>query len=190
MQRVFFDMDGTLAEYQPIDAVEELYERGYFANLRPQNNVVQAAKNLIASPNFEVYVLSAVLTDSAYAIPEKSLWLDRYLPEVDSSHRIFSPVGESKTKYLPGGIRKEDILVDDYTVNLDLWTKEAHAVKILNGLNHTKGTWTGDKISAFRSADDLTSALMRISRGERIQDINSITVEIAKQIRKRAQMER
>lgn len=183
MTRVFFDMDGTLAEYRPINEIEDLYEKGYFATLRPQEGVVNAAKRLFYDPNFEVYVLSAVLSDSEYSVPEKTEWLNQYFP-IDDSHRIFSPVGEPKSLYIPNGIQKSDILLDDYTVNLNDWGQKACAVKILNGLNHTKGTWTGNKLSAFRDGKSLADAIVRISHGERIQDGNPATVLAIKEQRR------
>ena len=41
--RLFVDMDGTLAEFRKVTALEELYERGYFSGLRPQDQLRAAA---------------------------------------------------------------------------------------------------------------------------------------------------
>ena len=41
--RLFVDMDGTLAEFRKVTALEELYERGYFSGLRPQEQLRAAA---------------------------------------------------------------------------------------------------------------------------------------------------
>lgn len=71
-QRIFIDMDGTLAEFRNVDTLEKLYEPGYFLNLQPNSNVVNAVKLLIEKADVEVYVLSAYLTDSAYALDEKN----------------------------------------------------------------------------------------------------------------------
>ena len=46
--RLFVDMDGTLAVFNRIDKLETLYERGYFADLTPQVNVVEAVRILQA----------------------------------------------------------------------------------------------------------------------------------------------
>ena len=35
-----------------------------------------------ADNDFDVYILSAYLTDSRYALEEKNAWLDKYLPEL------------------------------------------------------------------------------------------------------------
>lgn len=64
--RLFVDMDGTLAVFNQIDKLETLYEQGYFANLTPQVNVVDAVRMVQSRDEIEVFVLSAVLTDSKY----------------------------------------------------------------------------------------------------------------------------
>lgn len=70
-QRLFVDMDGTLAEFKTVDTLETLYEKDYFINLKPNENVLGAIKQLIAENDFDVYILSAYLTDSRYALEEK-----------------------------------------------------------------------------------------------------------------------
>ena len=45
--RLFIDMDGTLAKFQTVDTLEKLYEKGYFYNLPPNENVVEAIRNII-----------------------------------------------------------------------------------------------------------------------------------------------
>ena len=111
--RLFVDMDGTLAAFRKITALEELYERGYFSGLRPQENVVTAIRRLARDPSVQVYVLSAVLFDSHYALDEKNAWLNRYLPELGQEQRIFVPCGESKALYISSYLCPEDILLDD-----------------------------------------------------------------------------
>lgn len=172
--RLFVDMDGTLAIFNPISTLEELYEPGYFEDLKPQYNVVDAVKDIIANhPDIEVFTLSAVLSDSKTALDEKKSWLDEYLPEIDEDHRIFCPCGEDKSQYIPGGIRPTDHLLDDYTNNLTLWEPPAKGIKLLNGINHTKGSWNREKLSFERSAKDLADRIAGIMSGiEHIQDTN------------------
>ena len=157
--RLFVDMDGTLAVFNQIDKLETLYERGYFADLTPQANVVEAVRILQARSEVEVFVLSAVLTDSKYAQIEKNEWLNFYLPEIDESHRIFVPCGEDKTRYVPEKILEDDVLLDDYTVNLNAWEPPAKGLKLLNGINGTKGTWQKSRISVEHSADELADMI-------------------------------
>lgn len=102
-QRLFVDIDGTLAVFKPVDTLETLYEKGYFLNLAPHENVVAAVKEIVTNhPEIEVNILSAYLTDSQYALQEKNEWLDRYLPEIDQTHRIFVPCGSDKKEGIGG----------------------------------------------------------------------------------------
>ncbi len=161
--RIFVDMDGVLAKFQQVDTLEVLYEEGYFLNLPPQRSVVDAVRRLVADSDVEVFILSSVLSDSAYALQEKNAWLDTYLPEIDQQHRIFPPCGDNKRDYIPSGLRSSDCLLDDYTYNLANWEPPAKGIKLLNGINHTKGTWKGDMVSHELSGDDLYRELLSLA---------------------------
>ena len=115
MFRVFFDMDGTLAEWKAAKEPEDLYEKDYFLSLKPYQSVVEAAWKLYESGEAEVFILSAVLDDSRYAISEKDAWLNEYLSFVDVDHRIYVEGSVPKHLRVPGGVRMTDVLVDDYT---------------------------------------------------------------------------
>lgn len=162
-KRLFVDLDGTLAEFKQVDTLETLYEKGYFLNLAPQENVVDAIKNIILEEDdVEVYILSSVLTDSKYALEEKNAWIDKYLPEIDNEHRIFPPCGADKKDYIPGEIGQTDYLLDDYSVNLSMWEPPAKGIKLLNGINHTRGTWQGEMVKHDMTARSLADNIMNI----------------------------
>lgn len=173
--RLYVDMDGTLAEFRPVNRLETLYEQGYFAYLKPHPNVVGAIRQIVREhPEVEVNVLSAYLSDSNYALQEKNLWLDRYLPEIRAEHRIFLPCGTDKKQYIPGGIRSTDVLLDDYTMNLSQWEPPARGLKLLNGINHTKKAWQGDRIRFDRKPAELAENIMAVLEGARhIYDENT-----------------
>ena len=157
--RVFTDIDGTLNVWESVPNVQRLYEEGYFLN-RPANPaVVEAIRILCNSDEYEVFSLSAYFPDSEYAIPDKDRWLDAHLSELDSEHRIYVPYGTPKYSVLPGGIRPTDILLDDYTINLIDWEQHAPAVKLLNGLNHTRKTWRGPKVSSDATPEMIVEAI-------------------------------
>ena len=172
-QRLFVDMDGTLAEFKQIDELEKLYEEDYFRNLEPHKNVVEAIKNIIREyPEIEVNILSAVLMDSQYALQEKNEWLDQYLPEITQDHRVFVPCGSDKKDGIPGGVRSNDFLLDDYTKNLNDWAQSARGIKLLNSINHTRGTWEGDRIRFDRSPERLAASIVAVMQGkERVCDL-------------------
>ena len=164
-QRLFVDMDGTLAEFKTVDTLETLYEKDYFINLKPNENVLGAIKQLIADNDFDVYILSAYLTDSRYALEEKNAWLDKYLPELPQEKRLFVPCGTDKSVAVPGLIRPDDYLLDDYTKNLSEWEPPARGIKLINGTNHTNGTWQGDKIQFTHAPEELSSMISDVMKG-------------------------
>lgn len=172
-KRLFIDMDGTLAEFRQIDELEMLFEEGYFLNLSPNDSVLDAVRIFQKdNPDVEVFVLSAFLTDSQYALKEKNQWLDLFLPEIDSTHRIFVPCGTEKTKAI-SNLDINDYLLDDYTVNLRDWDPPASGIKLLNGINGTRGTWKKTQISFMRSPEELATALKIIVKDHlQIRDIN------------------
>lgn len=167
-QRLFVDMDGTLAVFKPVDEMETLYEKGYFLNLTPQENVVEAIREIATNHSeIEVNILSAYLTDSKYALQEKNEWFDRHLPEIDSDHRIFVPCGTDKKEGIREGIRSNDFLLDDYTKNLNEWQPPARGIKLLNGINHTRGSWPHDRLRYDREPSALADSILSIMREEK-----------------------
>jgi len=171
-QRVFFDLDGVCALWQPV-AEDELYEEGYYRNLPPYENVVKAINDITQeNPEVEVYVLSKYLTGSKYALKEKEEWVKEHLPNIPVENQIFVPYSKNKFEYIPDGLRETDYLIDDYTNNFEGWQPPAKAIKLLNGINNTKGTWQGAKISAFRDSESLKNALLDvIKNGAEIKDL-------------------
>ena len=170
-QRLFVDMDGTVAVFTPVDTLETLYQPGYFRGLEPIRGVVEAVKRIIRqNPEIEVFILSSYLSDSAYALAEKNAWLDEHLPGIDAAHRIFSPCGENKVAYVPGGVRETDFLLDDYTHNLRLWPPPARGIKLLNGINHTRGTWEYDRVRCDKAPDCLARDIVDVMKGGHVMD--------------------
>lgn len=164
-QRLFVDMDGTLTVFTPQASTAPLYEHGYFLNLEPHDNVIETVKYIIKNhPEIDVYILSAYLDDSPYALTEKQAWMDKYLPEVDQEHRIFVPNGSDKKQFV-GGLRPDDYLMDDYTKNLLRW-QPGKGIKLLNAINHTHGTWQGDRIRYDREPKDMANAILSVMQGQ------------------------
>lgn len=181
MKNIYIDMDGTLTVFQTVASEEELYEPGYFARLEPQKNVVAAVRELSGRDNIEVFILSAVLP-SPYAKQEKNEWLDTYLPEINSAHRIFVPCGEDKGKYIGHALGEDDLLLDDYSKNLRSWCPPGRAVKLINDINGNFGTWRGAKISMHLSPAEIAgkvceAAGLELYSGRNYEVIKSQTVE-------------
>lgn len=133
-------MDGVLATFHPEKSLEEISEPGYFENLEPMQNVIDAVSELYGTK--DIYILSSVLNNTCAA--EKDRWLGKYLPYIDKEHMFFVPYGIDKSDYVrevTGLASTADILVDDFTYNLKEW--HGVGVKLLNKINNTNRTWTG-----------------------------------------------
>lgn len=160
--RLFVDMDGTLAVWNPTKKLEDLYEEGYFKNLKPYSDVVEAVRQIYTfCSDIEVFILSAYILDSPYALKEKNEWLDKYLPEIDQEHRCFCHCGTDKSLAVPDGIKTTDVLLDDYTVNLNDWCPPGIGLKLLNGINDTHKSWQGERISRLQTSTEIAMQIVR-----------------------------
>lgn len=159
--RIFFDMDGTLAVYP--STTEPWWEvKDIFKYLAPIATSIKAAKRLIEA-GYEVYILSAYNANFPQTMRDKDYWLDKYLPEVDADHRIYTLVGQSKAEAVPGGIQSDDILIDDYNKNLETWADAGGiGVKLLNGLNNRK-TWSGISVRANGTIKQIVDVLTSLA---------------------------
>lgn len=162
-KRLFVDMDGTLAEFKVVDTLERLYEPHYFERLKPNESVVAAVKDIVNNhPEIDVYILSAVLSDSKYVLYEKKNWIKEYLPEIPEEKCLFPPCGSDKKDFIPDGIRSDDFLLDDYSLNLNLWEPPARGIKLLNGINGNNGTWDKDCVSYLNNGEILSDKICSI----------------------------
>lgn len=159
-QRIFIDMDGTLAVFEKGNSMEQVCSPGYFLHLKPIENMIFATKRLVQDENFEIFILSHVLSDRAET--EKHRWLDMFLPEIERNHRIFVPCEKGKEKSVPAGIRQKDVLLDDYTKNLKEWT--GIGIKVLNGINGTNGTWRGRAVTIASDPCILYQSIAALAR--------------------------
>lgn len=178
MSRVFVDMDGTLAKWQADMPYEAIFEEHYFDTLPPQKNVLDAVKQMVKDPDFDVYILSAVLSPSEAptALWDKNTWLNEYLPEIDKEHRIFCQCGVPKEHYIEGGVFPDDILLDDYSKNLHEWP--GTAVKLINDVNATRGSWQGERVGYKDSPENIVEKIKDVAKEpqEHLPETESITV--------------
>ena len=77
----------------------------------------------------------------------------------DEEHMFLLFVVKTK-QIISRGIKENDILVDDYSVNIHSCTKSGGAsVKVLNGINNTSGKWSNNGISVFDTAPIIANKL-------------------------------
>ena len=159
-RRLFIDMDGVLAVFDPDKSLEEVAMPGYFRNLAPMSNVVAAVKAIITNygSEYEVYSLSSTLHQDA--IQDKCFWLDKQLPELPKENRIFVPYGKVKKDYITE-LHDSDILIDDFSKNLREW--HGVAIKLMNGINGTKGTWCGYSVNGKATPDVIRNTIIGIA---------------------------
>ena len=168
--KVFFDMDGTLARfYDDPNALDRMWEPGYFKGLKPYQNMIDAIKKLNTVPGLELYILSATTTENEYS--EKFEWINKYLPGIFGYHQIgfVSPrtVKAEHVKAKFGDDLAKAILIDDYNKNLNAWKEHGGtAVKFVNEIND-KGTngplWPGERVSFTDTVDDIVDKIMAIA---------------------------
>ena len=61
-------------------------------------------------------------------------------------------------------------LLDDYTKNLASWNPN-QGIKLLNGINHTRGTWQGNAVRYDKPPDILARDIARIVElGDTVRD--------------------
>lgn len=186
-KRLFIDLDGTCAEWKDLkvlihideaekaspEAIEKeiqrqvydiLHQKGYFYNLKPYQNVVDAINLIVQNEaDIEVFVLSAAISEQAIA--DKNKWVSEYMPEIDMAHRIYTPDGEDKSLYIPGGLNKTDTVLDDYNKNLHNSEPPALAIKVLNGVNHG-ASWTGNKIRYDKPSEEIAKNIVSVCNRE------------------------
>lgn len=171
---LFVDMDGTLAEWKTIslpvqipvhkimDYIQDtLYQEHYYWNLKPYANMVQAITDIIKEGKIDVYILSCFLPEhdaypNSHPLKDKNDWLDAQFPGlIPQNHRIFVQDGEPKVENIPFPLRHEDVLLDDFTKNLDAWVNDTtqnvmlKGIKVLNGINDSHQSWKGARVSIF-----------------------------------------
>lgn len=152
---LFIDMDGTIAKfYYKKNCLEKMYEQGYFENL-PSYAIAKQLDNLAKQDTcIELYILSACI-NSPFCEQEKVAWLLKNMPNINPKNFIFTKVGEEKAKKAIASTQefyeRVNILLDDYTLNLEQWAniESCVSIKFLNGMNDTTKSWQGIKIKTF-----------------------------------------
>ncbi len=178
-KKLCVDMDGVLSNLaeQP-QYLERMFERGFFRELSPYQKAVEAVNRLAESDDIEVYILSACIDgEPPYCQIEKNEWIDRHLPNIDQTHRIFLPIGENKAELIKPV--STDVLWDDYNVNLLQWRDAGgRAVKCLNDMNG-KGLkaphFYGESVS--NQSDDIYEKLHALFYPNSIDETLDLTTE-------------
>lgn len=169
--KVFFDMDGTLNVWERGESFENVCAPGYMRDRIPLGSIVQLS-NLLQDAGVSVWIASSVLP-YAHSVSDKDYWIEKHCPWIPKAHRIYIPYGENKSKELAKYVQPGDIIIDDYTKNLeDLQSINGLiCIKCVNGVNDTKHTWKGERISAFADPQLLCCFVLSLLKSESYPNI-------------------
>lgn len=169
---ILFDMDGTLARfYEEAGCLWKYKQPGFFRNLFPYRNMVEAFKLLSERSDLNCSILTSCDTEDA--AKEKQEWADEHLRADRPVECVICLTSESKAEIWASrkssAITSADILVDDYSLRCKEWTKAGGtAIKALNGLNGCG--WNGHRfdgpvVSTDWSPDQICETILRCVRG-------------------------
>lgn len=121
MNKIFLDLDGTLARFNVRNALKRFdNEVGFFANLLAYKGI--EVVNELATTN-QIYIISA--SPNEQADKDKQLWLNKYLPNVRQENITLCRLGQNKAEIIQNKynitIDEQCYLLDDYTKNLNEW---------------------------------------------------------------------
>ena len=121
MNKIFLDMDGTLARFNVRNALERFEnEKGFFANLLAYKGI-ENINEMVKNGN--IYIISA--SPNMYADMDKKIWLKKYIPNLKNENILLCRNGQNKAKFIENKLEikidKTCFLLDDYTKNLIEW---------------------------------------------------------------------
>jgi len=121
MNRIFLDLDGTLAKFNVRNALERFdKEEGFFARLGAYKGI--EIVNELAKTN-QLFIISA--SPNEQADNDKIKWISKFLPNVNAENITLCRLGENKAEIIQNKynliINDKCYLLDDYTKNLNEW---------------------------------------------------------------------
>ncbi len=175
MKRVFFDMDGVLAEYRSGCTENDMKKQGYFKSLKPEANMLGALE-MLCDNSEELGIGVCVLTKIypslfRYSAREKMEWRDCYMPNLfDSEFIMVNGEKEEKSDAIKElfntDINGDCILIDDYNRNLKEWADcGGTAVKYVNGINDKNRSFIGSRIFNSMTSEEIYNYILSLING-------------------------
>lgn len=128
---IFIDMDGVLARFeeQPKALDRFVNEKGFFTRLDLTAFAKKLQKQLANNEIDTNRVAILTASPNKQADNDKLLWIKKHLPQIKNI--VIVREGEQKAKFA-----KNNILIDDYTRNLEFWLKNGgYGIKAINKHN-------------------------------------------------------
>lgn len=160
---LFWDLDGTLAKWNAKATIDDVYAPGYFASVKPEEELIRIARKMVKEAGMTSYILSHYPAETT-ALEDKNFWCNEHLPEFSNFHRLFVPCGTDKARFVRDIIKrelpKEYILIDDFSSNLLSWEEAGGtAIKWMNGINGKNGTFHGRRTGDVKSLERILRIL-------------------------------
>lgn len=149
MNKIFLDLDGTLAKFDVENALERFdKEKGFFANLLAFEGI-EVVNNLAKNNN--LFIISA--SPNEQADKDKLIWIEKYLPNISKENITLCRLGENKANIIEKKynieINENCYLLDDYSQNLFEWLKKGGTgIKRLTPISdNSRKLWKGLELS-------------------------------------------
>ena len=181
MKRLFVDMDGSLANIHERNWQEECSKPGFFLDLRPYTNMVEAVSRLTERDDVRVYILSAAEPRNT-APDEKEQWLGRQFLGHTPIGCFFTKHGESKANHIRDffgvdRLQPDDFLLDDYSVHLLDWEAAGGTgIKVINQINGRGEKFAGTRVSVQESPEEIYGKLCGVMGID--EDITDLTLTV------------
>ena len=145
MNKIFLDLDGTLARFDVENALERFdKEKGFFANLEAFKGI-EIVNELAKKGN--LFIISA--SPNEQADKDKMIWIQKYLPNICLNNITLCRLGENKANIIEKKynikINESCYLLDDYSKNLFEWLKKGGTgIKRLTPIaDNSRNLWKG-----------------------------------------------
>ena len=177
MRNYYFDMDGVYVLYDKNAYIgpDPLYLRKnahYFLNCKPDPKMLELVDRMHTECKYtgdDLYFLTAVdMHGSIFNehLHDKIMYIQKWAPYIDINHILISVTSKRDTvEYIKNHqITKNDILIDDYNVNLNDWKfAGGTSIKYCNGINNPN-SFDGLRLRQTESVYDMMSMLQSIEK--------------------------
>lgn len=168
--RIFFDLDGTIAKWEPPNSPELLYKQGFYACMQTYKKVEKAFREFHRR-QYDLFVLTCYPSDNIMAVAEKTTWLRTRLSFNPGDGRcIFTDHTKGfkgLIEQIPDSISNSDFLIDDDIKHLEMFKKAGgNSIRMINDVNFME-EWNGDGVN--HTSENLFNDIIDIIRYQLIK---------------------
>ena len=148
MNKIFLDLDGTLAKFDVENALERFdKEKDFFTNLLAFEGI--EVVNELAKNN-NLFIISA--SPNEQTDKDKMKWIKKYLPNICLDNITLCRIGENKANIIEDKynikIDETCYLLDDYSKNLFEWLKKGGTgiKRLTPAADNSRKLWQGAEL--------------------------------------------